>query len=177
MALHENLSGMAVEAINEYLVVAKFCLDSRKSDGGCYGYPATLLLFCVVNAVSGFVDGETVCIDGKERRITKTEPFRVFNHELFGLNLEGNAIKLLENSYRNRLAHNAIIERDAILLPSDEEPAFVTLPVGVGIRVFSFYRLVMGAWSKFPRERITTWETKRELVVAQRNGTKNKGKK
>lgn len=116
-------------------------------------------------------------MDGKFCKITDGEPFRVLNHELFGLNLEGKTIKLLELSYRNRLSHNAHIERGAILYPSDEEPAFVAIPDGVGIRVFSFHRLVTAAWSKLPKERIRGWETKRDSVIAQHKSAKKKGKK
>src|SRR4051812_49746465 len=99
---------MAVEAIEEYLATAEMCQAAKKTDGGCLGYPATLLLFCIVNALGCFLCGDTVQIDGRTQKITKGEPFRVLNHDIFGLNLESVQIKLLEKAYRNTLAHNAI---------------------------------------------------------------------
>jgi hypothetical protein len=125
---------MAVEGIDEYLTAAHMCLDHRKPDGGCLGYPATLLLLCVVNALGTYLTGDDAMIDGKLVRITRGEPFRVLNHDCFGLNLSGKEIKLLEGSYRNRLAHNAIIERGSSMAPSNEEPPFVFQSDRVAIR-------------------------------------------
>jgi hypothetical protein len=54
MAIHNDLPSMAREAIEEYLAVANYCVTARKPDGGVYGYPAVLLLFSVVDALSNY---------------------------------------------------------------------------------------------------------------------------
>jgi len=157
MALHQTLSTMAVEAVDEYIKAARLSLDFRKQDGGCLGYPSTLLLFCVVNALGSYLKGAEVAIDGRRQKITSGEPFRVLNHECFGLTLKSEEIKKLEKSYRNRLAHNAVIDFGSFLLPNGDGPAFVFESDLLGINVFSFHRLVTEAWSNFPRQCIEDW--------------------
>jgi len=108
MGQHTQPWELAQEAVEEYLAVARSCVASTKPDGGIYGYPATLLLFCVVNALGNYLRGDHVVIDGKAEEITKGEPFRVLNHPLFGLKLHREQIKQVELAYRNPLAHKAI---------------------------------------------------------------------
>ena len=165
MALHKDFATMAVEAINEYLEVAESCLNARKSDGGCLGYPAALLLFCVTNAFGVYLCGDNIQIDGRNRTITPREPFQVLNHAIFGLDLRGTQIKLLEQCYRNKLAHNAIIELGAVLIHAPGQLphpfSFAANQVQV-INLHSFHRLVATAWEKFPRDRIHTWSKQRQ---------------
>ena len=158
MALHKHLWTMAVEGIGEYLTASRMSLDHRKSDGGCLGYPATLLLLCVVNALGTYLQGDDVMIEKKTAKITRGEPFRVLNHTIFGLNLRHKEVKLIEQSYRNRLAHNAIIERGSSMILSENDPPFVFPSGHVEIRVLSLYRSVEQAWDRFPKERIQDWE-------------------
>ena len=148
---------MAIEAISEYLQASAVCLSVLKPDGGCLGYPATLLLFCAVNAMGVCLAGETVTIDGDPQRIATKQPFRIFNHECFGLELSELQIKRLEASFRNRLAHNAIIDLGSCLDPSSDEPPFVFNAATVSIRVFSFHNRGVQAYSRFPKERIHAW--------------------
>jgi hypothetical protein len=54
MAGHPDLRSMSQEAIPEYLAIAHYCITERKPEGGAYGYPAALLLFCVVDAMSNY---------------------------------------------------------------------------------------------------------------------------
>lgn len=157
MAVHENPGRMAMEAIDEYFTASENCLRFRKPDDGCLGYPATLLLFCVINALGICLHGDSVTIDGRLQTITPGEPFRILNHECFGLGLSHKEIKLLEESYRNRLAHNAIIDVGSFLLPRSDDPPFVFESGQVGIKVFSFHQLVVRAYSRFPKERIESW--------------------
>jgi len=150
---------MAVEAINEYLTAAGMCLEFRKPDGGCLGYPSVLLLLCVTNALGSYLKSETVIIANRPQRITRGEPFRVFNHGCFDLDMTQKQIKQIEDYYRNRLAHTAVIKAGAFLLPSDDDPAFVfQTENGMAIRVFSFYRSVARACSRIPVSQIQAWE-------------------
>jgi hypothetical protein len=50
MAIHQNLA--EADAIDEYIELARIGLNFKKPDGGCLGYPSTLLLFCVIDALS-----------------------------------------------------------------------------------------------------------------------------
>ena len=166
MALHGDSSTMAVEVIDEYLEASSCCLKARKSDGGCFGYAATLLLFCTIEALGVFLRGDSIKIDRRDQKITKGEPFRVLNHAIFELNLTATQIKLLEKSYRNSLAHNAILESGAFLvqmreIQSPQNPfTFASSKVQV-INVDSLHQLVVKAWCQFPRTRIRTWVSQR----------------
>jgi hypothetical protein len=43
---------MSVEGIEECLAIAEHSVTTRKTNGGIYGFPAVLLLFCIVDALS-----------------------------------------------------------------------------------------------------------------------------
>lgn len=149
---------MAIEAIDEYLQASQDCLNFAKRDDGVLGYPATLLLFCVANALGVYLAGESVTIDGRSQKIRKNEPFRVFNHSCFGFALSDLQIKRLEKVYRNALAHNAIIDLGAILVAHVDGPVFRFRANGnVRINLQSFHKVVAEAWRQFPKERIKSW--------------------
>jgi hypothetical protein len=156
MASHKNLGSLAIATIEELIQAAQICLTCKKSDGGCLGCPATLLLFCIVNALGNCLAGDAVTIDGRQQPITSGEPFRILNHQCFGLELSASQIKQLEKSCRNRLAHNAVIDLDSSLLPLSDDPPFVFKSGKVGIKVFSFYNLVAAAYSR-SKGRIESW--------------------
>jgi len=146
MAIHQELASLSVEAIDEYLKASELCLNSRKGDGGCLGYPATLLLFRVVDAVGGYL------ALNKQNKIPKGEPFLVLNHSCFGLKLTPHQIKRLEWSYRNGLAHNAVLP-PGTCLSGEEGEVFDFAANGdpIKIRVFALHRLVAQAWERFDR--------------------------
>ena len=94
MAVHSDLRSMSIEAIDEYLAIAEYCTSTRKINGGLYGYPSVLLLFCIIDALSNY--------NGQPK------------NTLLGLQsifpgLSEKQIKNLKNWYRNLLAHQAII--------------------------------------------------------------------
>jgi hypothetical protein len=146
MAIHEEPADLSVEVIEEYLAAVGMCLQHRKADGGCLGYPATLLLFCIVDALGGYL-----ALD-KRNQIPKGEPFRVFNHSCFDLTLTTDQVKRLEWWYRNGLAHNAAIPPGTCLSGEDGTPfEFAANGDPVKIRVFSFFRLVNTVWTGFDK--------------------------
>jgi hypothetical protein len=125
------------------------CLNHRKADGGCLGYSATLLLLCIVDALGGYL-----ALD-KINDIPKREPFRVFNHLLFGLTLTTDQIKRLEWWYRNGLANNASLPPGTCLTGEEGQPfEFAVNGDPIKIRIFSFHRLVQGAWDQFDKNLI-----------------------
>jgi hypothetical protein len=146
MAIHDEPAALAVEVIEDYLVTVDLCLRHRKPDGGCLGYPATLLLFCVVNALGGYL-----ALD-KRNKIPKGEPFRALNHPYFGLTLTKDQIKRLEWWYRNGLAHNAALPPGTALTREGGQPfEFAANGDPIMIRLCSFHRLVETAWKNFDK--------------------------
>lgn len=147
---------LAEEAVQEYLDTAKDCLDYRKPNGGCRGYPAALLLLCVVDALGRFMPEETVPVDNKTEQIGG-KSFRVLNHPYFGLSLSDTTMKHLKDSFRHTLAHNGLPLPLAYLNGEPHDDAFVFHANQVEIRLVPFYNLVQSAWVNFDKTRIEKW--------------------
>jgi len=141
MAIHTDLPSMSQEAIEEYLAIAHYCVTTAKANGGVYGYPAVLLLFSIVDALSNQA-GYPEHSFGAMKDIFPQ--------------LNENQIKCLANWYRHLPAHQAIImpgtqlsvdmPGDPIELNAAGEPTH--------IRLKPFYEAVKSAWAKFDTRRI-----------------------
>ena len=149
MAIHPDLWSLAQDTVEEYLTASKLCLRATKRGGGILGCPAALLLFCIINALGTYLVGDEISLDGKKQKITRGEPFRVLNHPTFGLSLTNRQIKDLEHWYRNRLAHNAIIESNVSLLAQRDGQPFLFSKDSVEADVPGLHRLVEAAWNRF----------------------------
>lgn len=154
MAVHQKLWTLAEEAIDEYLTAAAKCIEFRKPDSGCLGFPAALLLLCAVNALGTYLRDEMVNIDGKEQPITKGQPFRVLNHPLLGQKLSMAQIKRVEHAYRNALAHEALMWPGHWLTPAPTAPPFSFQGEQISISVPSLYAAVKFAWRNFDKSKI-----------------------
>lgn len=148
MTTHPDLKDLFVEAIDEYLTTAEWCIGHRKAAGGCLGYPATLLLFCVVDAM-----GKNLIREEKNKLRHKDVDFRMLGHPSFGLKIEREQIVKLGEWYRHKLAHLALISRGALLSPEENDRPFSFAPNGEPntIYVSPFYRMVKSAWDKLDR--------------------------
>jgi hypothetical protein len=80
------------------------------------GYPAILLLFCVVDRPWRILG------PGQANEIPNGEPFFVPNHLCFGLPLTKDQVKRLERWYRNGLAHNVALPPGTGLTGEDGPP-------------------------------------------------------
>ncbi|HTU45708.1 MAG TPA: hypothetical protein VMF91_11635 [Bryobacteraceae bacterium] len=154
MAIHLNANSLTVEVIEEYLDTAKLCIATKKQDGGIYGYPATLLLFCVINALGSSL------IAGKE-------PFRVLNEAPFNCGLDNRQVKQLEQWYRNLLAHNGMIAPGSCLSPEEGHAPFTfSSDEPVLIHVKSLYNLVRDAWDKLDKVKLNSnWAGSKNLEI------------
>jgi len=149
MAAHLNSADLSAEVIDEYIELARLGLDFQKPDGGCLGYPSTLLLFCVIDALSNHLRFEPHSLG-------------VLNHEVFSLNLSPDQIENLKIWYRHPLAHNGMIAPGTILTPEPDGNA-IELVNGepVKIRVKPLFRLVERAWNALDK---TTLMSRRSKV-------------
>lgn len=144
MAIHRNLVGLSEEVLDEYLAVARHCISDPKPEGGIYGYPAVLLLFCVVDALSNHLGHPE-------------HSFAALNDpSCLGMNLSASQIKNLKDWYRHLLAHNGMISPGILLTPEAGGSAFEFSATGQPtiIRVLPFYREVEKAWAAFDRNRL-----------------------
>jgi hypothetical protein len=142
MAIHQKLDDLAAEVVEEYLLAAEQCMAFRKqSDGGRLGYPAALLLFCVIEALA------------HSRKPKTGEPFRFLTEQPFNLNLTAPQIKNIEQWFRNLLVHNAIIAPGTLLAGDDVGEPFEFSDAGElnKVRIAPLFGLVKDAWERFDR--------------------------
>lgn len=132
MAIHQNTVDLSVEAIDEFIALASLGLEVQKPDGGCLGYPSTLLLFCVIDALNNHLNFERYA-------------FLVLNDPIFGLALTVDQRELLAVWYRNMLAHNAMIAPGVALTLEEGEPFEWANNEPIKIRVKPLFKLVEAA--------------------------------
>ena len=142
MSIHQNLSQLSVSVIDEHIELARIALDARKPDGGCLGYPAFLLMLCVIDAVSnhlGHSKNSLGAIDGN----------------VFKLNLNRRQRKQFKEWYRNYLAHNAMIPPGTLLTAEDDgEPVELRNGEPVKIRLIPLLHVVEEGWNSLDKAKI-----------------------
>jgi len=127
--------------IEEYLTTAKMCIDTPKPGGGFLGYPATLLLLCVVDSI-----GNALLPDN--RRSTRLD---ILLYPPFSIpTLKVDQIEDLTHWYRNSLAHTATLPANVVLeTQADGQPFdFDTNDALTLIRVPVLYDVVRQAWNR-----------------------------
>lgn len=133
MALHSTTASMLKESLDEALEAAKYCIDYKKSDprwgqyntGECLGYPAGILLFCIVDTIGSYYRKNTqfrVEVDLKMEMINSEgwEHFKILNSKYFNQNLSKVFLKELYNKFRSRLTHNLAMGQDTVMYHSNE---------------------------------------------------------
>ena len=144
MAVHDGLPGVFKEAVEDYLTAAKLCIEYQKEDLGILGYPAALILFCLVDAMGGNLKRE------EKHKLRYKGDFQMFCHPALGLNLSDprEQIPKLANWYRNKLAHGALLAPNTLLRGEENSEPFSFLQSGEPTAVFlkPFYRVVKDAW-------------------------------
>lgn len=103
------MADLSIEAIDEFIALAGMGLEFQKADGGCLGYPSTLLMFCVIDALSNHLNFEKYS-------------FLILNDPIFGLALSADQRELLAVWYRQMLAHNAMIAPGVALTLEEGAP-------------------------------------------------------
>jgi hypothetical protein len=135
MAIHSDLRAMSIEGIEECLAIAEHSVNTRKANGGIYGFPAVLLLFCIIDALSVNTGARAHSL----REITSIIP-----------GLTSKQITNLRRWYRDLLAHQAVIAPGTLLSDSDGAPIeFNSAGEPTHIRVVPFYRAVRKRWESF----------------------------
>jgi hypothetical protein len=134
MAIHSSTHSLIEEAITDYLAIADHCIMTAKPTGGCYGYTTALLLFSIADAIGSFYRGNkslTVIIDQKKETIIRNgfQHYFILNSEYYGQRLSKKDIKLLYDSYRCLLVHNAALAPEHFLdIGSPTDPPFAKRP-------------------------------------------------
>jgi hypothetical protein len=146
MAIHTHPRDLFFAAVKEYLKASKLCLRYRKDDGGILGYPATLMLCCIIDAMSNN-------LKRSEKQKLTGDTFRILRHHSFGLQLTDEQFSKVQTSlggwFRHKLAHQLVIVWNVAL----EAEGTNTTPFGFSssgdfdtIYVLPLYRMVEKAW-------------------------------
>lgn len=158
MAIHDNLKSMSVEAIDEYLALVEYGVTTKKANGGLYGYPSVLLLFCVVDALSNFEGHPKNTLRGLQSMFPE---------------LDDSKMKSLKNWYRNLLSHQAIIMPGTQL---SAEPSGAPIEWGANgepvlIRIIPLFIVVKRAWDAFDKNKVNPIVDQHQLphVTASQN--------
>ena len=130
MALHKIPASMLKESLDEYIEASAFCVQYKKTEvkfapyntGGCLGYPAGVLLFSTIDTLGSYFRGTKgfkVMIDSKMSSINGegSEHFKILNSKYFDQKLSEKFIQQLYNSYRNKLTHNSVLGKNALMHP------------------------------------------------------------
>ena len=132
MTTHSTQKSMLRESLTDMLNGAKICIEYDKSNGGCLGYPACLLLLCVADTIASYHEGDTdfeIKVEGENRMIKSNgyQRFYIFNSSYYNLTLRENFIKKIYENYRSLLVHNGTLANKHFLsidhplrLPFDE---------------------------------------------------------
>ena len=146
MAIHTHPRDLFFESRDEYLKASKLCLRYRKDDGGILGYPATLMLCCIIDAMSRN-------LKRSEKQKLSGDHFEILRHSSFDLHLTDNQLEKVQKSlgeeFRHKLAHQLVIVWNVAL----EAEGTTTTPFGFSssgdfdtIYVLPLYRVVEKAW-------------------------------
>lgn len=114
MPTYHSLSTLLEDALKESLEIAAYCIRTPKNgifntSDDRYGFPGSILLLCIVDAIGAHCTQDKVIVNGKKVKIGKSH-FRIMNSDYFGeSNLTSQEIDLIEKSYRNLLVHQHTI--------------------------------------------------------------------
>ena len=175
MAIHTSIRSMLCESLNEYIHVSEYCVNFVKSDGGCLGYPAALVMFSIIDSIGSYND-IAVRIDGKEKKIkadiVKTH-FYILNSEYYNQNLSEHQITKIYLMFRNTLTHNAAIVPGVLLkkIESDER-AFIDYGDTFVVNVTGLLKLNKLAVDKFLTDPLSVTGSTQEQSI-RKKGLKN----
>ena len=131
---------MVVEAIDEYLAVAEYCVNTTKPGSeGVYGFPAVLLLFSVVDALSN-------CLHCRPHSFGALKRFYP--------SLSDAQVRSLKKWFRDPSSHQAMIMPGTKMTLEEGEPFEFAGAEPSHVRLRPFLRLIKNAWTKFDKTRI-----------------------
>ncbi len=153
MGIHRDLESLIRESLPEYLEVAEYCVNYRKPAApgrraGCYGYPAAVMLFSIVDTIGSFYKGRSdikIEMSGKSKLVPiqrdGDQHFYVLNSEYYGQSLDASTIKTLYENFRSLLVHNASLAPSHFLVNEPElATAFPTRNGKPSVNLSAFLR-------------------------------------
>jgi hypothetical protein len=116
-----TLNNIVYESLVENLLVSSYCIKFRKDplrwkEEGCYGFPATILLFSIADIIGSYIIGGS----------TKKH-FEIFNNnDYYNLNLSENALEEMYKHYRCLITHNGAMPPGRLLdIGTNDDPVVI----------------------------------------------------
>lgn len=124
MVIHNKVEEMLKESIQEMLDAASLCINFKKENNGCLGYPATILLLSIADTIGSYYEGNKnfkIKVDGKEKFISGNsfQHFYIFNSEYYNLQLTDKFIQKIYKNFRSLLVHNGVIAQNHYITIND----------------------------------------------------------
>lgn len=142
------LENIVFEALVENLMVSRYCINFRKDPEkwkreGCYGFPAAILLFSIVDTIGSYIIG------GKTR-----EHFNIFNNpDYYNLSLPEEDIDELYKNYRSLLTHNGALPLGRILAIGESSDGVIKKIRGaIILNLIPFWNVSYYSVEKFLKE-------------------------
>jgi len=109
------------ESLPEIIKAAKYCIEYRKNNGGCLGYPAAILLFTIVDSIGSYFykNKEIENITKKKEDYINSdswEHFKILKTNYFNQNLSPKNIKDIYYNFRCKLSHNTVLGKDSRMI-------------------------------------------------------------
>lgn len=166
MAKHPNTQSMLRESLKEMIFVAEYCITYRKDAtwevnqfGGCLGFPAAIMLFCIADTIGSFYEGNgnfKIKINEQDKVIKKDnfQHFYILNSDYYRLNLSEEFIKIIYKRFRSSLVHNLTLSPGySLSIESDDKPPFEIRensdPNMVNVHLKPFLKMTQIAIEKF----------------------------
>jgi len=145
MAILSRQNDFTVSSLRENLTAIEYCLSYKKSDDGCLGIPAMILICSIIDTIGSYYRGANYGfnVDNIELKIEKaSEHFYILNHEkYFNLNLSKITIEDFYSTYRSKLTHNASLPPNNYLYIDQNEEALFGLDSDKKILKINLYPL------------------------------------
>lgn len=145
MAIHSSIPSMVRESLVETFLVSEYCIKFQKDpniwkSNGCYGYPASKLLFSIVDTIGSYVIG-----------INPRKHFDILSHpDYYNLELDEKSIKIIYENYRSTLEHNSAMPLNHILdIGNENDKVFEIVNGCPRINLISFLILSEHVLGKF----------------------------
>lgn len=163
---------MLLESLDEFLHAAEYCIRYTKgsdagkwlpphSKSGVLGFPASSLMFSIVDVIGSYHDGLKVNIGDEIKAISNKKGkaythFYILNSSFFGLNLSEDQIKNIYLHARSAIVHNAAIGNEITLVKSNSSP-FIKVRDFSGkgkyeVHLLSFYKACSEATNLFKKD-------------------------
>jgi len=156
MAIFIKQNDLTVASLKENLLAIDYCLSYKKSDNGCLGIPAMILMCSVIDTIGSYYRGSdyNFIIDNVSAKIEKaSDHFYVLNHQTyFNLNLSKNTIDDVYSTYRSKLTHNASLPPNNYLYIDKNEQALFHLNTEkkiVKVNLFPLFERIKKACDEF----------------------------